>query len=144
MPSFIQRVAEARVAPRLTLPAAYTLVRVKPEGGSRYRWTGHIYDISLSGMRFELDAPLPPGSQIEVRGMLPGMSHTTFRATGRVVRIHDDHDTDGGPTRMAMTFDKFQTSVDQRRLMDYLDSRGLTSPDSYADGAEPMPLRRAA
>ena len=144
MPSFPERVAEARIAPRLTLPAAYTLVRVKPAGTDRYRWTGHIYDISLSGMRFELDAPLPPGSEVEVRGMLPGSNHTTFRATGRVVRIHDGHDADGGPSRMAMMFNKFQTSIDQRRLMDYLDSRGLSRPIETVETTEEVPLRRAA
>ncbi len=138
MPSFPERVAEARNAPRLTLPAAYTLVRVKPEGAERYRWTGHIYDISLTGMRFELDAPLPPGSEVEVRGMLPGAQHTTFRATGQVVRIHDQAEADGGPCRMALTFSKFQTSVDQRRLMDYLDTRGL----ALANAA--VGLKRAA
>jgi len=135
MSSFTQRVAEARIAPRLSLPAAYTLVRVKPVGGDRYRWTGHIYDISLTGMRFELDAPLPPGSEVEVRGMLPGHHHTTFRATGRVVRIHDDQDSDGGPSRMAMTFDKFQTTIDQRKLMDYLETRGLMQTTALRQAA---------
>ena len=135
MSSFTQRVAEARLAPRLGLPAAYTLVRVKPVGGDRYRWTGHIYDISLSGMRFELDAPLAPGSEVEVRGMLPGHNHTTFRATGRVVRIHDGQDSDGGPSRMAMSFDKFQTAIDQRKLMDYLDSRGLMQTNALRQAA---------
>ncbi len=140
MDSFPLRVAEARIAPRLTLPAAYTLVRVKLQGTDRYRWTGHIYDISLSGMRFELDAPLAPGSEVEVRGMLPGAQHTTFRATGRIVRIHDQADGDGGPCRMAMTFTAFQSSIDQRRLMDYLDARGL----ALRAAAEPEPLKRAA
>jgi len=140
MSSFPQRVAEARQAPRLSLPAAYTLVRVKPQGTDKYRWTGHIYDISLSGMRFELDAPLPPGSEVEVRAMLPGVNHTTFRATGRVVRIHDQADGDGGPSRMAMMFNDFKTSVDQRRLLTYLESRGLALRQSPADGE----LKRAA
>lgn len=136
MPSFPQRLADARTAPRLRVPAAYTLVRVKPVGTEQYCWSGHIYDISLTGMRFELDAPLPPGSRVEVRGMLPGHNHITFRAAGRVVRIHDDPDDEGGPSRMAMSFDRFQTAFDQRRLMDYLDAGGL--------GGEEPGYRRAA
>ncbi len=79
-----------RTEPRLKLPAMYTLVRVRLAGEEYYRWTGHVYDVSLSGMRFELDEVITPGTEIEVRTMLPGHRHTLFRAFGRVVRIHDD------------------------------------------------------
>ncbi len=115
---------ESRQYPRLRLPAMYTLVRVRPAGTERYLWTGYIYDISAVGMRFELDAALPPGTEVEVRAMLPGTEHTTFHATGRVVRIHDDTD-EPGPVRMGMTFDKFVHHVDRRRLHDYLQHSGL-------------------
>ena len=43
---------ESRHAARLKVPAMYTLVRVRPQGQARYCWTGHIYDVSESGMRF--------------------------------------------------------------------------------------------
>ena len=110
--------AEARTDPRLKLPAMYTLIRVRHVGDQRYRWTGHIYDISKSGMRFELDVPLPAGTEVEVRGMLPGVQQTTFHASGRIVRLHDDEEI--GPTRMAMTFTSFNHDIDRQRLAIYL------------------------
>ena len=42
---------EARNNQRLKLPAMYTLLRVRHVGDKRYRWTGHIYDISSTGTR---------------------------------------------------------------------------------------------
>lgn len=116
--------AEARAFPRLKLPAMYTLLRIRPRGENRYRWTGHIYDISPSGMRFEMDDEVPAGTELEVRAMLPGGVHTTFTATGRVVRLHDD-DPACPPVRMAMAFDAFSHPIDRQRLCDYLADRGL-------------------
>lgn len=115
---------DSRRSNRVKLPAMYTLVRVKPVGAERFRWTGYIYDISSSGMRFELDAPVDPGVKLEVKAMLPGTEHTTIRAVGTVVRIHDD-DQLPGPTRMGMTFDRF-IEEDQARLNHYL--AAATSP----------------
>lgn len=122
------RVAEGRNEPRLKLPAQYTLLRARRPGqGSKYPMTGYIYDISVSGMRFELDEPVEPGTELEVRGMLPAGKHTTFRAVGKVVRIHDDTETPGrfGPVRMAMHFDHFVREHERERLADYLVHSGL-------------------
>ncbi|MEO0513968.1 MAG: PilZ domain-containing protein [Planctomycetota bacterium] len=118
------RKTEARRQPRLKIAAMYSLVRVRPVGADRYCWTGHIYDVSLSGMRFELDEPLEPGTEIEVRGILPGQDHITFRAAGKIVRFHDD-EPEMGPTRMGMVFEHFHSEVDQDRLTDYLGDHGL-------------------
>lgn len=120
----IERQAETRRQPRLKIPAMYSLVRVRPVGADRYCWTGHIYDVSLSGMRFELDEPLQPGTEIEVRGILPGQEHITFRAAGKIVRFHDD-EPEMGPTRMGMVFENFHSEVDEDRLTGYLDDHGL-------------------
>ena len=116
--------SDARQFPRLRLPAMYTLVRVRPVNTERYLWTGYIYDISANGMRFELDHPLPPGTQVEVRAMLPGSFHTTFHATGKIMRIHDDSD-EPGPIRMGLIFEKFTHHADRRHLQDYLANSGL-------------------
>ena len=116
--------AEARATPRLKVPAMYSLLRARPAGEDQYRWTGHIYDVSLGGMRFELDCALEPGTVIEVRGVLPGRSHVTFSAAGTVVRYHDDH-PDLGPARMGMIFQRFSSDSDQTRLTEYLGSHGL-------------------
>lgn len=115
---------ETRRQPRLKIPAMYSLVRVRPAGADRYYWTGHIYDVSLSGMRFELDEPLQPGTNIEVRGILPGQEQMCFRATGQIVRFHDD-EPEAGPTRMGMTFTQFHSDVDLDRLTGYLGNHGL-------------------
>ena len=115
---------EARNQPRLKLPAMYTLLRVRHAGTPRYRWTGYIYDISTTGMRFELDASLEPGTKIDVRGMLPGARHTTIRATGHVIRLQDDEDS-VGPFRMAMSFESFSHHIDRNRLLDYLSHSDL-------------------
>ena len=116
----------ARAQSRLRVPAMYTLLRVRKAGDSRYRWTGHIYDINRSGMRFELDTPLDPGTEVEVRGMLPGDAQTTFRATGRIVRLQDD-DQEAGPCRMGMVFSSFYSSNDEHRLSHYLNHHGLAA-----------------
>ncbi|MEM9882746.1 MAG: PilZ domain-containing protein [Planctomycetota bacterium] len=114
----------ARRQPRLKVPAMYSLVRVRPAGADRYLWTGHIYDVSLTGMRFELDTALEPGTAVEVRGILPGQEHVTFRADGTVVRYHDDAD-EPGPLRMGMAFTRFHSETDETRLTDYLGDHGL-------------------
>ena len=72
---------EQRSVQRLKLPPMYTLVRVRPAGTQRYCWTGHIYDISAAGMRFDLDQVLESGTIVEVRAMLPGHT-TTFQVSG--------------------------------------------------------------
>jgi hypothetical protein len=115
---------DSRQAPRLKLPAMYTLIRVRPQGNKRYCWTGHIYDISASGMRFELDAPLQPGTLIEVRATLPGPNSTTVNITGRIVRYHDEPN-EPGPIRMGMVIDSYTRPVDRSRLSDYLQHSGL-------------------
>ena len=113
-----QPLADARNQPRTRLPAMYTLLRVRQPGSSRYQWTGHIYDISESGMRFELDKPIEPGTQVEVRAMLPGARHTTVDAAGRIVRLHAEDEP--GPARMCLKFDTFTRPIDQHKLEQYL------------------------
>ena len=112
----------------------YTLIRARVLGSNRYNWTGHIYDVSLGGLRFELDMPIEPGTELEIRGMLPGSGHTTFRAIGRVVRVHTD-ESDLGPSIMGLEFESFQSPMDRHRLAQYIDARAK---------AQQTALRRAA
>jgi len=104
----------------------YTLIRVKPHGDEIFLWTGHIYDISATGIRFELDQSLAPGSLVDVRVLLPGATHATFEATGRIVRIHDEWDTQG-PIRMGLIIDHFAADEDQRQLHTYLSQTQLSA-----------------
>ncbi len=113
---------ESRRDRRHKLPPAYTLVRVRKAGAPRYAWTGHAYDVSISGLRFDIDDPLEPGTEVEVRATLPGRRHISFNATGRIVRIHDESG-ERGPVRMAVFFDKFASDEDESRLEQYLEDR---------------------
>ena len=104
---------------RLRVPPMYTLIRVRPPGRRKYIWSGHIYDVSSTGLRFELDTPVAPGTPIDVRVTLPGAGGTTVSLSGHVVRWHDDAD-EPGPVRMGMAFDTFARPVDRFRLLEYL------------------------
>lgn len=118
----MQSGVEARQSPRLRLPAMYTLIRLRKKGDSRFNYTGYIYDISQTGMRFELDDPMTPGTELEFRALLPGSQTTTFSASGHLVRMHDDME-EPGPVRMAIKIDKFKTVVDRDMLKQYIDRR---------------------
>lgn len=119
---------------RIKVPAMYTLLRARILGSTKYTWTGHIYDVSMGGLRFELDMPMEVGTQIELRGMLPGAGHTTFRCVGRVVRIQSDAD-EPGPCIMGLQFESFQSPMDRHRLAEYIDARAK---------AQASAMRRAA
>ena len=133
--SMQQSADNQRQQPRITLPAMYTLLRLRKTGDKHYNRTGHIYDISMSGMRFELDYSLEPGSQVEVRAMLPGSSQLTFSVRGTVVRIHDDDQPNFGPTRMGLIFDEFGSIADRHRLQTYINYRGMLPNDAPARAA---------
>jgi len=111
---------DARRFRRICLPPMYTFVRLRPPGRRRYPWSGHIYNISESGMHFEVDQPIDPGTEVEISAMLPGPVHRVLHATGRVVRLHDDAD-DPAPIRMALAFSRFQRPADHQQLKRYLD-----------------------
>lgn len=135
MPKFpVTSAKDLRNHPRLKLPAMYTLLRAKLLGQGRYDLTGHIYDISISGMRFELDQAMEPGTLIEVRSMLPGKDHTTFRATGKIIRLHSDEE-DLGPAIMGMTFESFRSPMDYQRLAGYLEARGIATSQALTSRA---------
>ncbi|MCC6580019.1 MAG: PilZ domain-containing protein [Phycisphaeraceae bacterium] len=118
----LDHTAESRHHPRLRLPAMYTLLRARLQGETKFRRTGYVYDISHSGMRFELDDPIEPGSLLEVRVLLPGHQTTTFSAVGHVVRLHDDAN-EPGPVRMGLSFHRFATVADEQGLDQYIVSR---------------------
>lgn len=81
---------------------------------------GHAYDISVSGIRFEVDSPLPAGMAISVEIHLPGLVDPVC-ASARVVRVFDEDD-DPGPRRMGAVFTAFASPADARRLAVHLGS----------------------
>lgn len=79
---------------------------------------GHLYDISVGGVRFELDVPLDDGERVTVEIVLPGCQKL-IQASGKVVRINDSDD-DPGPRRMALRFDRFADEESRQALVRYL------------------------
>lgn len=120
----IHRFTDSRREPRISVDAKYTDVRARRKGERRYRWTGHLYDVSRAGMRFEFDEAIDPGTAIEVRLTLPGRGRKPIRLSGRVVRVVEE-DGEPGPVRMGMTFAAFNSAADAQRLDDYLAAHGL-------------------
>lgn len=110
-----------RAIDRFRLPPMYTRVVVVPCGGSvepkdvtGAPHEGHAYDISLGGVRYELDEPLPTGTRVQVELLLPGATEP-IRGSGQVVRVYDLED-DPGPRRQALRLDRFQSETDRLSL----------------------------
>jgi len=109
--------ANHRKHPRLRLPVGYAAVCVKRGGQELY---GHAYDLSLGGVRFELDTPLEPGEHVEIDLALPGRVVRTVHARGKCVRFHDEDEV--GPIRMGVSFDALSSDGDRMTLERYLAS----------------------
>lgn len=117
-----------RAADRFAPAVGYSRVVIVPDGTTVPEcnecgdspFEGHAYDVSLNGLRFELDEPLEEGTVVGVELHLPGLLRS-IRSKGRVVRVFDE-DGDSGPKRMAVTFQSFDTPVDACRLTAHLGS----------------------
>lgn len=108
--------------PRKSLPIGYAQVRVRLPGQQRFSLTGHAYDVSMSGIRFEVDRPIPLGKAIDLQIQLPAScddwTEHPIRAKAKCVRLHDDDTT--GPVRMGACFINLHKPTDQRQLAAYL------------------------
>ncbi|MFG0292893.1 MAG: PilZ domain-containing protein [Phycisphaerales bacterium JB050] len=119
-----------RIHTRYQLPSMYTEVAVRELESDHFRSHGHAYDISLGGMRFELDELIEPGTRIAVRIQLPGPTfhHTQDKdrraifAMATVVWTEQDDLDQGGPFRMACVFKNFCQPGDEQRLLNQLSS----------------------
>jgi len=119
---------------RFSVPAMYSLLRARSRSETHFCHTGHIYDVSLGGLRFELDEPIEPGTELDIRAMLPGPEHVTFRAKGRVVRLHNTDAEDRGPSRMGLAFDQFKSQADRACVETYVAGRsGEYTPPTRDD-----------
>ncbi len=110
--------ADARRHPRKPLPAGYADVRVRRAGQPHFQLTGHAYDISRGGVRFELDEPLECGEQVEIEVRLPEARRRPIRARGVMVRLHEADEV--GPVRMGLQFTALDSSADRAALDRYL------------------------
>ena len=112
---------------RFELRPMYTRVLVRPQSEKLFSLEGHAYDISMGGLRFELDSPIEPGSPVGIMLELPQTTapgsnpgEQLVAATGTVVWIDDDDAP--GPVRMAAIFHRFETPEDEQRLARALDT----------------------
>ena len=105
---------------RIRVQPMYTAVTASTDSQDcPLRLHGHVYDISETGVRIELDDALNPGEIVALHLELPG-THTAIEAEASVVWVHDDQD-DPGPRRMALKFTEFLDRSDRNRLVDYID-----------------------
>jgi len=111
--------AEQRTTERYGVNAPYTAVRVEPRNGVGVPLEGHAYDVSATGLRFELDEALKVGEPLSLELLLPGAGGWV-RLAGRVVRLFDEAD-DPGPRRMAVHVDSFENELHRERLLGHLD-----------------------
>ncbi|MBM4051951.1 MAG: PilZ domain-containing protein [Planctomycetes bacterium] len=111
--------AEQRLSERYGVNAPYTAVRVGAAGGAGFPLEGHAYDISATGLRFELDEVMKVGQPLSLELLLPGAGGWV-RLAGRVVRLFDEID-DPGPRRMAIHVDSFEDDSHRERLVGHLD-----------------------
>jgi hypothetical protein len=120
MPS--RRSDERRKHARFTLPAGYAPITVRTLDSDSFDIEGVAYDLSEGGIRFELDRPIKPGTQIEMKLQLPGGGGQGIRrpvyAFADVVWIEDEEDP--GPVKMAATFARFSSVEDGHRLREQL------------------------
>lgn len=124
-PSFSER----RKFERYDLPSMYTEIKVRELDESTFETAGHAYDISLGGIRFEIDTPIEPGTRIAVQLQLPGtalLDRKAIFAFATVVRVYEDDLEARGPVRIACVFDSFSTPDAQQRLAGVLSSGRYT------------------
>ncbi len=113
---------------RYALPSMYTTIAVRLPDELAFGRTGHAYDVSVGGMRFELDEPIESGTRVGVRIELPGgasLPVTRRRAVfamANIVWVQEDDLEVPGPVRMACTFTNFCSPGDEERLLGRLES----------------------
>ncbi len=118
------RLIDRRAHPRFVVEPMYTPICVRPLDRDNYEpdagWSGHAYDISEGGLRFELDRPIKPGTRVAMQITLPSM-HADI-GPGRSIFVFanvvwiDDED-EPGPARMAAVITDFVRAGDRERLL---------------------------
>ena len=109
---------------RFTVDPMYSAVTVSAGHGpaAEPKAEGHIYEVSLAGLRLELDIALPVGSPVTVAMSLPGCA-ATIEARGRVSHVFDEVD-DPAARRMVVDFETFADGA-RAKLARYLDQKWL-------------------
>ncbi|MFK7883086.1 MAG: PilZ domain-containing protein [Phycisphaerales bacterium] len=119
---------DRRVYERFRMNPGYTQVEARIHPDESYSLAGHIYDLSESGVCFELDHPIEPGSTISLKIELPvhiiesqqdvGPGRAVF-VTGNVVWCDTE---EPGAARMAVALTRYDRAGDRERLVKALSS----------------------
>ena len=112
-----------RIFDRYKLRPMYTPIAVRLLDETNFGKEGHGYDISVGGVRFELDSPIAPGTAVAIRIMLPqsgqgdvGPGRAVF-AFANIVWLQEEDLEEKGPVRMAAVFSRFARTGDRERLL---------------------------
>ncbi len=113
---------DRRQHPRFAVTPSYSQVRLRLLTEETFTRTGHVYDVSEGGIRFEMDVPVEPGTPVAMEIMLPDRNGTmTIDGPGRAVFLLGNVvwcDADEpGPAQMALVITRFARAGDRDRLM---------------------------
>lgn len=121
---------ERRKHERFATAPMYTRISARTYDEAGFSRHGHAYDVSEGGVRFELDAPVDPGTPMDVQITLPasvvgrtdGAPTRPIYAMGTVVWCET---TEPGPAKLAVEFSCFAHESDRERLLFPLRTHGL-------------------
>jgi hypothetical protein len=111
---------ERRVTARFALRPDVSRVVVHNDGAPM---EGHVYNLSATGIRLELDEALAVGKQVEVDFFFAGILKA-IHFTGVVTRVFDEID-DPGPRRMGIEIQSFASDTDELRMSALIESASL-------------------
>ena len=111
---------ERRVTARFALRPDVSRVVVHNDGALM---EGHVYNLSATGIRLELDEALAVGKQVEVDFFFAGILKA-IHFTGVVTRVFDEID-DPGPRRMGIEIQSFASDTDELRMSALIESASL-------------------
>jgi len=115
----MRAIHERRRHQRFDLAGVYLPLAARRLDEDAFTLEGHAYDLSLGGVRFELDQPIEPGSSIALRIDLPGdrvgapATRSVF-VFANIVWLEDEDEP--GPMRMAAVFTRFARHTDAEAL----------------------------
>ncbi|MSR40462.1 MAG: PilZ domain-containing protein [Phycisphaerales bacterium] len=93
---------ERRQCARFHVEPMYSSVRVREIGALATPRNGHLYDLSMRGMRFEIDEAIAVGTELEIEIHLPALRHAVV-LRAHVVR-EDSEELLFGPMSVAVEF----------------------------------------
>ncbi|MAY74935.1 MAG: hypothetical protein CMJ31_09535 [Phycisphaerae bacterium] len=129
-------VIDRRRAERFSVQPAYTPCRLRRHDQDAFDNIGHVHDMSETGVRFESDTPLDPGTTVAIEIDLPerpgqgwkpdGPGRAVF-LVGNVVWCNID---EPGPAVMAVATTRYCRDGDRGRMMRRLSEGGFSRVDT--------------